>query len=215
VQSHHVFTARSNIAADGMCHQYLHIPTGGCGTRLHTGWNVGTGAGFCSLTDRDAKVVEPTRFTTDGWTMIGEWQTWTSDAGTYAQLGVATATSSIVWSAPVSVSTFARSRDCTVELPGLEGIIAFVPNVTAAYSTWAHVMLPHSMTTTSGPGLMLIAWNRTFELCGQIIERPNSPPHIAGLERFKGKQTSAIGPWIPRPQVIYGQLANPQLSAAH
>jgi hypothetical protein len=215
-QYQQVFAANANIGIDGIHNEYLHAITGSPDdTHLHVGWNPATGAGFYSLTGQGTHLLQETaRFTTDQALVVGEYTTWTDATTTYTQLGAWTATDSLIWTEPVTVVTTMGPSQSTVELPASAGVIVYVPDVTTTWTTWTHVALPHSGRTTSGPGLILIAWVRSFELLGQVVQRSDHSRHAAGEERF-GSTPRTGSAWIRRPQQLYGASGGRQSGNLH
>jgi hypothetical protein len=222
-------------------HQYLHVNTGRSqGTRLHVGWNPDTTSAFACLTDAGQKVHGGlSRFTMDDLTVIGEYETWSTNAAYYARLGLTTPANSVVWSTPAQIAaTTTMGQVITAEgspmadvfgaaswfdtastamdmldLPGMEGMIVYTPDVTATVTQWEHLTLPHTRTSTSGPGILVIAWIRSLEVFGKIIHRPERPRRVAGEERLKGQYRDTNSAWIRRPQDIFGLSTQRQIEA--
>ena len=200
-----VFAANGNVGHDGIHHEYLHARSL-FASHLHVGWNPATGAAFYTLTDRGThSLTDTARFTMGDPVIIGEYATWTDPVGTYTQIGAVTTANSIVWTEPALIVNTVSSSRSIVELPASEGVIAYVPDVTATWTHWSHIALPHSTTTSSGPGLIIIAWVRSFELLGQVVQRPDRFRRVAGVEQFR-RAGSSGGAWISRPQTLYGDV---------
>lgn len=208
------FCAKANVGHDGLHHEYLHTRSAEV-SHLHVGWNPETGSGFYSLNDRGMHPIGPVRFTADEPVIIGEYATWSEGDATYTQIGGFTTSGSIIWNEPTLVSNLYSSSRSVIELPGTEGVIAYVPDTTATFTTWTHIALPHSTTTTGGPGLIIIAWVRSFELLGQVIQRPDRPPRRAGEEGFQSRGQSPGGGWISRPQLLHRASINTQIMGVH
>ncbi|MDZ4864661.1 MAG: hypothetical protein SGJ01_14605 [Gemmatimonadota bacterium] len=213
-----IFSVNANIAGDGIYHEYFHVRTPEQGTHLHVGWNPTTSAGLYNLTDHAQKpLANPTHFTTDAYAYLGEWRTWTNDTGTYGRIGMATANQSTVWTTESIITPCPDSAATALELPGTEGIIAYVPDVTATYTQWSHLILPHNatMTATGGPGLIIIAWAQSIELLGHVVKRSNRPPRIPGEERLERYKGEGVTSWINRPQGLYQSLTDHQQRGLH
>lgn len=204
-----VFKSHANTDSVGRVHQYLDVRTGAAfsTTHLHVGWDPSTDYGFAQLTTCNIKPVRETSFTANGHIILGEWQVLANPTKTIAQIGLMTPDDSIVWSDPCDslVGAPGTTSAFSIELPGPAGVIAFTPSTTTTYGTSSFVALPYSQTITTGPGLLLFAWDEdwTVRLDGCEVRRPHCPPPSAIREYFEPERTSK-GRYIDRPQMAYG-----------